>query len=91
MKKFTIIYWKKRNYKGIDFMDYSLVEKWNYENLMMPEQDFMFIWETQKKTKETFENWLNTQKNKLENEGHNYRDAIYELRYWKTNLLTTNQ
>lgn len=82
MKKFTIIYWKKRNYKGIDFMDYSLIEKLNYENLMIQWQDFMFIWETQKKTKETFENWLNTQKNKLENAWYNYRDAIYNLRYW---------
>lgn len=72
-------------------MDYSLIEKWTNENLMMPEQDLIYIWETQKKTKETFENWLNTQKNKLENEGYNYWDAIYELRYWKTNLLTTNQ
>lgn len=91
MKKFTIIYWKKRKYKGIDFMDYSLIEKWTNENLMMQGQDFIYIWETQKKTKETFESWLNTQKSKLENEGYNYWDALFELRYWKTNLLTTNQ
>lgn len=83
MKKLIIIYWKERNYKGIDFMDYSLVEKWTNENLMIKSYDFMYIWETQKKTKEIFENRLETQKNKLENAGYNYRDAIHELRYNK--------
>ena len=82
MKKFTIIYWKKRNYKGVDFMDYSLIEKWNYENLMIQGQDFMYIWETQKKTKELFEGRLSTQKEKIEKAWYNYRDAIYNLRYW---------
>lgn len=83
MKKLTIIYWKERNYKGIDFMDYSLIEKWTNENLMIKGQDFMYIWETQKKTKEIFENRLETQKNKLEKAGYNYRDTIHELRYNK--------
>ena len=35
MKKLLIIYGIKRNYKGIDFMDYSLIEKGTNENLML--------------------------------------------------------
>ena len=53
------------------------------DNLMIKWEDFIYIWETQKKTKEIFENRLETQKNKLENAGYNYRDTIYELRYNK--------
>ena len=64
-------------------MEYSLIERWSYENLMIKWYDFMYIWETQKKTKETFENRLETQKNKLENAGYNYRDTIYQLTYWE--------
>jgi hypothetical protein len=45
--------------------------------------DFMRIWETKKQTKETYENRLETQKKKIEEEWYNYRDVIHELRYWK--------
>ena len=83
MKKLTIIYWKERNYKGIDFMEYSLMERGTYENLMIKGQDFMYVWETQKKTKEIFKDRLETQKNKLEDAGYSYWDTIHELRYNK--------
>lgn len=81
MKKLTIIYWKSRNYNWIEFIDYSLIEKWTNENLMIKWYDFMRIWETKKQTKETFENRLETQEKKIEEKGYNYRDVIYELRY----------
>lgn len=64
-------------------MDYSLIEKWTNENLMIKWYDFMRIWETKKQTKETYENRLETQKKKIEEKGYNYRDVIHELRYWK--------
>ena len=81
MKKLTIVYWKNRNYKGIDFIEYSLIEKGSNENLMIKWFDFMRIWETKKQTKETYENRLETQKKKIEEKGYNYRDVIHELRY----------
>lgn len=86
MKKFTIIYWKNRNYKGVDFMDYSLIEKGTYENLMIKNYDFMYIWETKKKTKEVFEEWLKTQIKKVEDAWFNYWQTIIELRYWKSDF-----
>lgn len=81
MKKLYIIYWKSRSYNWIEFIDYSLFEKWTNENLMIKWYDFMRIWETKKKTKETYENRLETQKKKIEEKGYNYRDVIHELRY----------
>ena len=86
MKKLTIIYWKNRNYKGIDFMDYSLIEKGTNENLMIKDYDFMYIWETKKETKTIFETRLETQKSKIEKAWFNYWDTIYELKYWKANF-----
>lgn len=86
MKKLTIIYWKNRNYKGVDFMDYSLIEKGTYENLMIKNYDFMYIWETKKKTKEVFEAWLKTQIKKVEDAWFNYWQTIIELRYWKSDF-----
>lgn len=83
MKKLLIIYGIKRNYKGIDFMDYSLIEKGTNENLMLKWYDFMRIWETKKQTEATFRNWLETQENKLKEAGFNYWDTIHELRYWE--------
>lgn len=86
MKKFTIIYWKNRNYKGVDFMDYSLIEKGTNENLMIKDFDFMYIWETKKETRAIFETRLETQKSKIEKAWFNYWDTIYELKYWKANF-----
>ena len=83
MKKLSIIYWKKRNYKWIDFMEYSLIEKWNYENLMIKWYDFMYLWDCQKNTKTTFTNRFEFQKDKIEKAWYNYRDVVYELRYSK--------
>ena len=82
MKNLLIIYWKNRNYNWIDFMDYSLIEKSNSENLLIKWFDFMYIWKTRKETKETFNNRLEFQKQKIENSGFNYRSVIHELRYW---------
>jgi len=81
MKHFTIIYWKKRNYKWIEFMEYNLIEKWTNENLMINWYDFMRIWETKKRTIEVYNNRLETQKKKLEEKEYNYRDVIHELNY----------
>jgi hypothetical protein len=83
MKKLLIIYWKNRNYKWIDFMDYSLIEKNNSENLMIKWYDFMYIWKTKKETKEIFNNRLEFQKQKIENSGYDYRNVIHELKYSK--------
>ena len=47
--------------------------------------DFMYIWKTRKETKETFNNRLEFQKQKIENSWFNYRSVIHELKYWKTN------
>lgn len=81
--KHLIIYWKNRNYKGIDFIDYSLIEKYWSDNLVIKWMDIMYMWETKKHTKEIFNDRLETQKNKLEKVWYNYWDIIYELRYWK--------
>lgn len=81
MKYFTIIYWKKRNYKGTEFIEYNLVEKSSNENLMIKNYDFMRIWETKKRTTEVYNHRLETQKNKLEEKGYKYRDIVYELNY----------
>lgn len=81
MKKLYIIYWKSRNYNWIEFMDYSLIEKSSNENLMIKWYDFMRTWETKKETKRIFDFWQETQKNKLERAGYNYRNVIHELRY----------
>lgn len=64
-------------------MEYDLIEKWTNENLMIKNYDFMRIWETKKRTIEVYNNRLETQKNKLEEKGYNYRDVIYELNYWE--------
>lgn len=82
MKNLLIIYWKNRNYNWIDFMDYSLIEKSSSENLLIKWFDFMYIWKTRKETKETFNNRLEFQKQKIENSWFNYRSVIHELEYW---------
>ena len=83
MKHLTIIYWKKRNYKGIEFMEYNLIEKSSNENLMLKNYDFMRIWETKKRTIEVYNHRLETQKNKLEDAGYKYWDTVYKLNYWE--------
>ena len=83
MKKLLIIYWKNRNFWGVDFMDYSLIEKSTSDNLLIKGYDLMFMWETKAETKKIFENRLETQENKLKEAGFNYWDVIHELRYWK--------
>lgn len=83
MKKINIIYWKKYNYKWVDFMDYILLEKSTSENLYIKWYDFMWIYETKAKTKQLFEDRLKTQIKKLEENWYNYWDIITELRCWK--------
>lgn len=63
-------------------MDYNLIEKSSCENLYIKDHDFMYIWKTQKETRNIFENRLETQEKKLEDAWYNYRDVVYELRYW---------
>ena len=83
MKKMSIIYWKKRNYEGIDFMEYTLMERHLCDNLMIQGQDLIYIGETQKKTKQLRENWLFTQKEKLKKAWYDYWNVVCKLEYWK--------
>lgn len=61
-------------------MEYSLIEKWTNENLMLKWYDFMFIGETKKETKAIFDNWQETQKEKIEKAWFNYWDTIHEYK-----------
>ena len=65
-------------------MDYIFLSRYISENLYLKWYDFMCTFETKEKTKKAFEDMLESQIKKLEENWYDYWEVIHEVRYWKS-------